>query len=225
MPLKAEGLRAFSAYPVPMPPAKKKDLDAELISAALPLFAEKGVNVTMEEIAAQAGVDVSAAKERFEDPVDMLHEAFRRGYTEMEKLFRKPITGTLEQHMEVLFDGMMLNIKSFGPEAYLKIVYRATQDRIMLEIVKRQSGKVNFAVKAFLMDMVGRSIVEEIEGVEKVNQELVATFVEHLAQLLEGKSLPAVRKGWVKQASAMFQPSAKTTPSALFEQMARGDLQ
>ena len=95
----------------------------------------------------------------------------------------------------------------------------------MLEIVKRQSGKVNFAVKAFLMDMVGRSIVEEIEGVEKVNQELVATFVEHLAQLLEGKSLPAVRKGWVKQASAMFQPSAKTTPSALFEQMARGDLQ
>lgn len=200
-----------------MPPAKKKDLDSQLISAALPLFAEKGMKVTMEEIAAQAGADVSAARERFEDPVDILHEAYRRGQSDMERLFRKTITGTLEEHMGVLFDGMMLSIKSFGPQTYLEIVYQATKDTVLMEVVKRQSGKVNFAVKAFLMDMVGRSIIEGVEGVEKVNQELVATFVEHLAQLLEGKKLPAVKRAWVKQASAMFTPGAKTMPPVMFE--------
>lgn len=200
-----------------MPPSKKKDLDSELISAALPLFAEKGMKVTMEEISAQASVDVSVARERFEDPVDMLHEAYRRGQSDMERLFRKPITGTLEEHMGVLFDGLMMSIKSFGPQTYLQIVYQATRDKVLLEIVKRQSGRVNFAVKAFLMDMVGRSIIEGVEGVEKVNQELVATFVEHLAQVLEGKKLPAVKRAWVKQASALFTPGAKTISPAAFE--------
>ena len=200
-----------------MPAAKKKDLASELISAALPLFSEKGSTVTMDEIAAHAGVDVKAARERFEDPVDILHEAYRRGYSQMEKRLREPIMGTLEDHMGVLFDGMMLSISAFGPENYLRIVHRATEDRVILEIVKRQSSKVNFAVKAFLVDMVSMSIIEEVEGVEKVNQELVASFVEHLAMLLEGKKLPAVKKAWVKKASAMFHPSFKTTPSATFE--------
>jgi AcrR family transcriptional regulator len=200
-----------------MPPAKKKDLSSELISASLPLFAEKGTTLTMEEIAAKAGVDAAAARERFEDPVDILHEAYRRGYSQMERLLREPITGSLEDHMGVLFDGMMLSIDAFGPENYLGIVYRATGDRVLLEIVKRQSGKVNFAVKAFMVDMVTRSIIEEVEEVEKVNQELVASFVEHLAMLLEGKKLPAVRRSWVKKAAAMFRPCPMTAPSAMFE--------
>ena len=52
---------------------------------------------------------------------------------------------------------------------------------------------------------------------EKVNQELVASFVEHLAMLLEGKKLPAVRRSWVKKAAAMFRPCPMTAPSAMFE--------
>jgi AcrR family transcriptional regulator len=200
-----------------MPPAKKKDLDSDLISAALPLFAEKGMKVTMEDVAARASVDVSAARERFEDPVDILHEAYRRGESDMERLFRQPITGSLEEHMGVMFDGLMLSIKGFGPQMYLQIVYRATSDKVLMEIVKRQSGKVNFAIKAFLMDMVGRSIIEGVDGVEKVNQELVATFVEHLAQSLEGKKLPAIKRAWVKRSAAMFTPGAKTIAPSVFE--------
>jgi len=68
-----------------------------------------------------------------------------------------------------------------------------------------------------MVDMVSRSIVEEIEEVEKVNQELGATFVEHLATALEGKKLPAIKRGWVKHAMALFEASSKTDPSVLMK--------
>ncbi|NLI73652.1 MAG: TetR/AcrR family transcriptional regulator [Euryarchaeota archaeon] len=197
-----------------MSPANDKNLEARMISAALPLFAEKGMKVTAEDIANRSGLDTSLIKDRFEDPVDILHHAYRLGQKDMERLFRTPIDGTLEEYIGVLFDGMMLNIKHFGPQTYLGVVYRATEDKVLLEVVKRQSVTLNFAVKAFLMDMVSNSIIESVEGVERVNQELVATFVEHLAKLLEGMELSDVRKAWIKQASIMFIPGAKTTPSS-----------
>jgi len=196
-----------------MPPAKK-DPTAAILNAALPLIAERGLSVTIEDVAASAGMEPAAVRERFEEPVDALHEAFRRGQKDMEKLYRTPVMGDLNAHMEVLFDGMMLTVRPFGPETYLGIVYRATYDPVLREIIRRESGKLGFAVKAFMAEMVAMAIVEHIDQVERVNQALVSSFIEHLALVLEGKKLPAIRKAWVKQAAALFQPSLKTSPLA-----------
>lgn len=196
-----------------MPPAKK-DPTVTILDAALPLIAERGLDLTIEDIAARAGMPPAAVRERFEDPVDALHEAYRRGQKEMEKLYRTPVTGDLDAHMGVLFDGMMLSIRPFGPEIFLGIVYRATTDKVLREVVRRQSGTLGFAVKAFMAEMVAMAIVDHIDQVERINQDLVSSFIEHLAMVMEGKKVPDIRKAWVRQAAAKFRPSLKTTPDA-----------
>ncbi|NLK25855.1 MAG: hypothetical protein GX307_04675 [Euryarchaeota archaeon] len=197
-----------------MSPAKKKDPVAVIFAASLPLIAERGMDITIEDIASRAKMEPSAVQEIFDGPVDILHEAFHRGQTEMERLYRIPIMGDLEEHMGVLFDGMMLSIKPFGPETYLGIVYRATEDKLLWEIIRRQSGKLSYAVKAFMSEMVTMAIVDQIDQVERVNQNLVTGFIEHLAMVLEGKKIPDIKKEWVKMAMTMFRPSIRTAPDA-----------
>jgi hypothetical protein len=80
-----------------------------------------------------------------------------------------------------------------------------------MEIIKRSSRNVNFAVKAYLAQMVSLSIIEEVDEVEKVNEEMVTSFIQLLAGTMEGKKLPAIKKAWVSKVLKMLKPSSKTT--------------
>jgi AcrR family transcriptional regulator len=192
------------------PAAKKKAVD--VVPAALQLIAQKGYSkITLAEIAKSAGADLASVKERYEDKDEVLHEAFKRGQRGMERKLRQQVTGDLGDHLGTLFDGFMEAVAPWGPELYMGMLYQATEDRALYEAVRKASEGMNFAVKAYLAQMVAMAIVEEIQGVERVNREMVSTFMEYLAGVLEGKKLADIRKAWVSNAGHMMRPSSKTT--------------
>lgn len=193
-----------------MPPAKKKGTD--VIPAALGLIARKGcANTTLAEIARTAGVDLSAVRNRYENTGEVLHEAFKRGQRGMELKLRQQVTGDLGAHVGLLYDGLEEAVAPWGAELYLGMLRQATEDLLLRETVRKASEGLNFAVKAYLAQLVAMGIVEEVPEVEKVNRELVATFVEGLAGVLEGREPAGIKNAWVAQAARMMRPSPLTT--------------
>jgi len=198
-----------------MPAAKKKDDTQEILTAALATFAQKGfAQTSLADLAKATGRPAEELEKRFGSKEEVLIAGFRWGQTRMEEDFRRMITGGLEDHIGLMFDAILKGLAPFGPEVHLNLIYQATQDKILMEIIKRSSRSVNFAVKAYLAQMVALSIVDEIEEVEKVNEEMVSSFIQYLAGVLQGKKLPAIKKAWVAHVGKMLKPSAKTTVPA-----------
>lgn len=198
-------------YEATMPRAKSKDISAGIISATVSLVSQESYSdVTLERIADVAGQDITDVRKVYETKEEVLHDAYRRGQKDMETRLREPITGDLNAHLEVLFDALMDSIKCWGPEQYMGMLYWATKDPALQEMVMKATGRVNFAVKAFLAEMVALRIVEQVDQVERVNREFVSSFIEGLAGTLEGKKVPAIKKAWVKRASGFLKPSPLT---------------
>lgn len=201
-----------------MPGTKKKaDPSTKIIKPAIELFASKGFSkVTLEDIAEASGVPVAEVSAKYPTKEELLIAAFRTGQKKMEARYRSVLTGDLDSHIELMFEGIMEGLMPFGPQAHLNLILQATKDKTLMEIIKRSSRNVNFAIKAYLMQMVSLSIIDEIEGVEKVNENMVASFVEGMASTLEGKKVPAIKKAWVQNVSKMLRPSAKTAVQTPF---------
>jgi len=200
-----------------MPGTKKKTDPLKIIKPAMDLFASKGFSkVTMASIVKASGLPAAEVTALYPTKEELLIAAFRIGQRKMEERFRTVQTGDLKAHVEELFEGIMDGLMPFGPQLHLSLIYQATEDKILVEIIKRSSKSVNFAVKAYLMQMVGDSIIDEVEGVEKVNEEMVASLIEDVATVLEGKKLPAIKKTWVAHIMKMLPPSTKTTVSLAF---------
>lgn len=200
-----------------MPGTKKKADPSKIIKPAMELFASKGFSkVTMEDVAKASGLTVTEVKAQYPTKEELLIAAFRVGQRKMEERFRAVQTGDLMAYVEEMFEGIMEGLMPYGPQLHLSLIYQATEDKTLVEIIKRSSKNVNFAIKAYLMNMVALSIIDEIEGVEKVNEEMVASFIEQMASTLEGKKLPAIKKAWVARASKMLQPSTKTAAQLPF---------
>jgi AcrR family transcriptional regulator len=198
-----------------MPGTKKKDDTKEILTAALTVFAQKGfAKTSMADISKATGLPTAQLEERFRTKEELLIAAFRWGQKKMEEDLRQIIGGSLDDHIAVMFDAIMEGLAPFGPEIHLNLIYQATQDKVLMEIVKRTSRNVNFGIKAYLAQMVALSIVEQIDEVEKVNEDMVSSFVQYLAGTLEGKKLPAIKKAWVAHVRKMLKPSSKTTVPA-----------
>jgi AcrR family transcriptional regulator len=195
-----------------MPGTKKKaDPSTKIIKPAMELFADKGFSkVTLEDIAEASGVPLAEVSARYPTKEELLIAAFRIGQKKMEERFRKIQTGDLTSHVEEMFDGIMEGLMPFGSQVHLKIILQATQDKTLAEIIKRSSKNVNFAIKAYLMHMVSLSIIDEVEGVEKVNENMVTSFIEGMASTLQGKKVSVIKKAWVANVSKMLKPSTKT---------------
>lgn len=200
-----------------MPGTKKKADPTKIIKPAMELFASKGFSkVTLEDIAKASGVPVAEVRALYPTKEELLIAAFRIGQKNMEGRFRVVLTGDLASHIEEMFDGIMEGLMPFGPQIHLNLILQATEDKTLVEIIKRSSKNVNFAIKAYLMQMVSLSIIDEVEGVEKVNEDMVASFVEGMASTLQGKKLPAIKKAWVVSVSKKLKPSAKTAAQTPF---------
>ncbi len=199
-----------------MPGAAKKVQPSTILKNAMTLFAEKGFsNVTMAQIAKASGVTAAELRSHYESREDVLIAAFRSGHRKMEERLRMIISGDLDAHLGEMFDACLDGLMPYGPELHLNLLLQATKDRTLMEIVRRTSRNVNFAVKAYLAQMVSLSIIEEVKEVEKVNEELVTSLVEGVAGVLEGKKISAIKKAWVAHGREMLNPSYKTTVPAL----------
>jgi AcrR family transcriptional regulator len=195
-----------------MPGAKKKDDTQEILTAALSVFATKGFSKTsMADLARATGIPASELTKRFGTKEEVLISGFRWGQKQMEEELRPIISGGLDAHIALMFDAIMKGLAPFGPEIHLALIYQATQDKVLMEIIRRSSRNVNFAVKAYLAQMVALAIMESVDEVEKVNEEMVSSFVQYLAQTLQGKKIEAIKKQWVAHVRTMLKPSAKTT--------------
>jgi AcrR family transcriptional regulator len=195
-----------------MPGSKKKDDSQEILKAALSVFAQKGfAKTSMADIAKAAGRPVAEITKKYPSKEDLLIAAFKSGQKKMETNLRKVISGDLEDHIALMFDSILDGLMPFGPEIHLNLTLQATKDPILMEIVKRSSRTVNFAVKAYLTQMVSLSIMDPVDEVEKVNDEMVSSFIPYMAGILEGKKLPAIKKAWVASVRKMLKTSSKTT--------------
>lgn len=195
-----------------MPGTKKKTDPSKMIEPAMELFASKGFSkVTMADIAKASGLPEAEITKLYSTKEELLIAAFRIGQRKMEERFRTVQKGDLIAHVGEMFEGIKDGLMPFGPELHLNLIYQATKDKVLVEIIKRSSKNVNFAVKAYLMQMVNDSIIDGVEGVEKVNEEMVTSFIESMASVLQGKKMPAIKKAWVTRVSKMLPPSTKTT--------------
>jgi AcrR family transcriptional regulator len=165
----------------------------------------------MADIAKATGWPVPVLKKAYPSKEELLIAAFRFGQKRMETNLRQVIGGSLEDHVGLMFDSILEGLAPFGPEVHLNLIFQATSDKVLMEIIKRSSRNVNFAVKAYLAQMVSLSIIEEVDEVEKVNEEMVTSFIQLLAGTMEGKKLPAIKKAWVSKVLKMLKPSSKTT--------------
>lgn len=200
-----------------MPGTKRKVEPTKIIKPAMELFASEGFSkATLDDIAKASGFTVDEIRPLFPTKEDVLISAFRIGQKKMEERFRTMQTGDLKTHVETMFDSILEGLMPFGPQVHLNLIYQATRDRTLAEIIRRTSRNVNFAIKAYMLQMVSLSIIDEVEGVEKVNESMVTTFIESMASMMEGKKLPAIKKAWVNSASKMLKPSSKTTVTAPF---------
>lgn len=182
-----------------------------IVDAALELFAEKGLsNVGMNDISERSGIPLDDILAHYEIPGDILYEAFKKGQRKMEEIFREPVMGNMDNYMEVMFDGLEAAVSPWGPELYFNALYQATKDKVLKDAFSRSSRNMGFAVKSFLAQMVAMSIVDEIENVEKVNNDLVTSFIENMASCLEGTSISDVKSKWVENASKMLSQSSST---------------
>jgi AcrR family transcriptional regulator len=198
-----------------MPVSKKKDDPQVILQAALSIFAQKGfANTAMTDIAKAVGRPVAEIRKQFPTKEELLIAAFRTGQKKMETNLRQVIGGDLEDHIALMFDSILLGLMPFGPEIHLNLTLQATEDKVLMEIIKRSSRSVNFAVKAYLSQMVSLSIMEPVDEVEKVNDEMVASFIPCIAGVLEGKKLPDIKKAWVANVRKMLKTSSKTTVPA-----------
>ncbi len=182
-----------------------------IVNAALELFAEKGLsNVDMSDISEKSGISLDDISAYYEIPGDILHETFKKGQRRMEEIFRDPVMGNMENYMEVMFDGLEASISPWGPELYFSALYQATKDKALKDAFLRSSRSMGFAVKSFLAQMVAMSIIDEVENVEKVNNDLVTSFIENMAGALEGISIGDIKSKWVENASKMLSQSSST---------------
>lgn len=194
-----------------MPGTKKKADPLKIVKPAMELFASEGFSkVTLEDIAKASKLPVAEVRSLYPTKEELLIAAFRTGQKRMEERFRVVQTGDLKAHIEEIFEGILEGLMPFGPEVHLALIYQATQDKTLMEIVRRSSRNVNFGIKAYLMQMVSLSIIDEVEGVETVNENMVTSFIEGMATMLEGKKLPAIKKTWVNNTSKVLKPSTKT---------------
>lgn len=194
-----------------MPGTKKKADPSKIFKPAMELFASDGFSkVTLENIAQAAGLPVAELGSMYPTKEELLIAAFRTGQKRMEGRLRMIQTGDLQSYLEELFEGILEGLMPFGPQVHLALIYQATQDRTLMEIIKRSSRNVNFGIKAYLMQMVSLSIIDEVEGVEKVNENMVTSFIEAMATMLDGRKLPAIKKAWVAGAGKMLKPSTRT---------------
>ncbi len=182
-----------------------------IVDTALVLFAERGLsNVDMNDISEKSGIPVDDILAYYDIPGDILHETFKKGQRRMEEILREPVMGNMNNYMEVMFDGLEAVISPWGPELYYNALYQATKDKVLKDAFLRSSRSMGFAVKSFLAQMVAMSIIDEIENVEKVNNDLVTSFIEYLAGCLEGVSIRDIKTKWVENASKMLSQSSST---------------
>lgn len=182
-----------------------------IVDAALELFAERGLsNVGMNDISERSGIPLDDILAHYEIPGDILYETFKKGQRKMEEIFREPVMGNMDNYMEVMFDGLEAAMSPWGPELYFNALYQATKDKVLKDAFSRSSKNMGFAVKSFLAQMVAMSIVDEIENVERVNNNLVTSFIENMASCLEGASISDVKSKWVENASKMLRQSSST---------------
>ncbi|MBI0583303.1 MAG: TetR/AcrR family transcriptional regulator [Methanomassiliicoccus sp.] len=194
-----------------MPGSKKKD-DTKILATAMDLFAQKGFSkVTLAAVAKASGSTLAEVKALYPTKEEMLIAAFRTGQKKMETRFRTILTGDLEAHVMEMFEGIKEGLMPYGSDVHLQLILQATEDRTLMEIIRRTSRNVNFAIKAYLSQMVALSIIDQVENVEKVNESMVTSFIEDMASTMEGKKLPAIKKNWVARVKGMLSPSAKTT--------------
>jgi AcrR family transcriptional regulator len=195
-----------------MPGAKKIEDPLKLFSVAIELFADKGFSeVTLGDIAKATGRPVAEVRSTYPTKEELLIAAFRPGQKRMEERFRTIMKGDLEAHIGVMFDGIMDGLMPYGPDKHLKLILEATSNKDLMEIIRRSSRNVNFAIKAYLAHMVAMAIIDQVNEVEKVNEEMVASFVQGIAGVLEGKKVPAIRRTWVAHVREMLHPSSQTT--------------
>ncbi len=200
-----------------MPGTKRKAEPMKIIKPAMQLFASEGFSkVTLEDIAKASGYTADEIRPLFSTKEEVLISAYRIGQKKMEERFRTMQTGDFKSHMETMFDSLLDGLMPFGPQVHLSLIRQATQDNTLAEIIRRTSRNVNFGIKAYLLQMVSLTIIDEVEGAEKVNENMVTTFIEGMASMLEGKKLPAIKKAWVSNASRMLKPSSKTTVATPF---------
>ena len=177
---------------------KKKAPAFDLISATLGLAAQNGYsNLTFEMIGEATGSDVDKISSRYDTPNDIVLEAFRTGHKRMETKIREEVSGDISAHLALIFDGLLEDISPWGTELYFNMLLQATEDEVLREMVKRSSERMQFAVKAFLLHMVSMSIIEELPQVDKVIEELVASFIESIADTASGKKMEDIRKNWI----------------------------
>lgn len=183
-----------------------------VLNSAITLFAEKGFyNVTMAHIAKASGMTVAELRSKFETKEEILIAVFRVGHKRMDERLRTTTTGDLEAHLGEMFDACLDGLMPFGPEVHLNILLQATKDKTLREIVRRTSRNVNFAIKAYLSQMVSVSIIDEVNEVERVNEEMVSGVVEGVAGVLEGKKISDIKEAWVAHSMELLRPSSKTT--------------
>ncbi len=195
-----------------MPGAKKKVQPSTILKTAMTLFMEKGFShVTMAQIAKASGTTVAELRSHYETKEELLIAAFRVGHKRMDERLRLIISGDLDAHLSEMFDACLDGLMPYGPELHLNLLLQATKDKVLMEIVRRSSRTVNFAIKAYLAQMVSLSIIDEVKEVEKVNEELVTSLVEGVAGVLEGRELGEIKKSWVAHGKQMLSPSYKTT--------------
>jgi AcrR family transcriptional regulator len=199
-----------------MPGAKKKVQPSTILKTAMTLFTEKGFSqVTMAQVAKASGVTVAEVRSLYETKEELLIAAFRVGHRRMEERLRLIISGDLDAHLSEMFDACLDGLMPYGPEMHLNLLLQATKDRTLMEIVRRTSRNVNFAIKAYLAQMVSLSIIDEVKEVEKVNEQLVTSLVEGIAGVLEGKKLDGIKKTWIAHGKTMLSPSYKTSVAPL----------
>lgn len=191
-------------------PRSKKDDRSTIIAAALPLFAHEGLEkVTMKAVADAAGLTVAEVQALYDEPIDILQAAFRSGQMKMETKLRQPVFGDVNAYLDVLFDGLMEAISAWGPELYLGTLYQATKDKVLREMFQRSSETLNLAVKAFLAELVVMGTVEQIDKADRVNRELVSSFIEHLASVLEGRKIADIKKAWIEESAAKLAATSE----------------
>jgi AcrR family transcriptional regulator len=119
-----------------MPGTKKKTDPLKIIKPAMDLFASKGFSkVTMADIVKASGLPAAQVTALYPTKEELLIAAFRIGQRKMEERFRKVQTGDLKAHVEELFEGIMEGLMPFGPQLHLNLIYQATEDKNLVEIV------------------------------------------------------------------------------------------
>jgi len=165
----------------------------------------------MEEITQRANVrEVSSI---FDSKDEILIEAFRESHHSMERAFQQTIRNDkLEDNLGSLFDGLMAMVDYWSPSIYLSVLYQATKNKRVNEITRNASERTALGVKSFLVEMVGRGVIGDID-LRLAGEDIMTSFIEQLATILEGRQESQIRDEWIKAAVAIMNEARRRAPT------------